>query len=329
MPRTLFRFGFSALAALAATWAVLPAAVAQTYPSRPIQMIVTTAAGGSGDFVARAFAERLSEALGQPVVIENQPTGNGNLAVAQVARANPDGHTVLFTNDSTLTVNPHLYKNLQADPFRDLAPVTALTKMDMCLTVNGNSKFSSIKDLIDDAKKNPGKLNYASTGVGTQLHIGLELLKAKTNTDIVHVPYRGNTGALADLMGGRVEMILIGVPGAKAQMDGGKLKVLAVAASKRHPMLPSIPTFAEAGVPDYEVTSWYGMMAPAKTPQAVLDKLAEAVKKIAADQRFVSTMNSRGMDVVGSSPAEMAGLMKSDSKKWGDVIVATKTTINQ
>ena len=201
--------------------------------------------------------------------------------------------------------------------------------MDMCLTVNGDFKFNSIKDLIDDAKKNPGKLNYASTGVGTQLHIGLELLKAKTKTDIVHVPYRGNTGALADLMGGRIEMILIGVPGAKAQMDGGKLKVLAVAATKRNPLMPDVPTFAEAGVPDYEVTSWYGMLAPAKAPQAVLDALSAAVNKVAVDPRFVSTMNSRGMGVVGSTPDQMTGQMRADSKKWGEVIVATGTTINQ
>ena len=328
MRRALSGFGFSALAAIAAVWVAAPS-IAQTYPSKPVQLVVTTAAGGSGDFAARAFAERLSEVLGQPVVIENQPTGNGNIAVSQVARANPDGHTLLFTNDSTLTVNPHLYKNLQTDPFRDLAPVSALTKMDMCLTVNGDSKFNSIKDLIDEAKKNPGKLNYASTGVGTQLHIGLELLKAKTKTDIVHVPYRGNTGALADLMGGRIEMILIGVPGAKAQMDGGKLKVLAVAATKRNPLMPDVPTFAEAGVPDYEVASWYGMLAPAKTPQAVLDALSAAVNKVAVDPRFVSTMNSRGMEVVGSTPDQMTGQMRADSKKWGEVIVATGTTINQ
>jgi tripartite-type tricarboxylate transporter receptor subunit TctC len=155
------------------------------------------------------------------------------------------------------------------------------------------------------------------------------LFKAKTKTDIVHVPYRGNTGAMADLMGGRIEMILIGVPGAQAQMGGGRLKVLAIAAPRRSPMLPDVPTMGEAGVPDYEVGSWYGLLAPAKTPQAILDRLSAASKKIAADQRFVSSMASRGMDIVGNSPREMTDLMRADSKKWGDVIVQTGTTINQ
>jgi tripartite-type tricarboxylate transporter receptor subunit TctC len=307
--------------------AAVSSAGAQTYPPGPVQLVVTTAAGGSGDFVARAFAERLSEELGQPVIIENQPTGNGNLAVSQVARAKPDGQTLLFTNDSTLTVNPHLYKNMAVNPFRDLSPISTMTRMDMVLTVNAQSPFRSVKDVIDEAKKNPGKLNYASTGLGTQLHIGLELFKAKTKTDIVHVPYRGNTGAMADLMGGRVEMILIGVPGAKAQMDGGRLRVLAVAASKRAPLLPDVPTMAEAGVPDYEVSSWYGALAPAKTPQPILDRLSAAARKIAADPRFVSTMGTRGMEVVGNTPAEMTGVMRADSEKWGRVIADTGTKV--
>ena len=199
--------GFTAAIALLSLGLLFPAASSRAqdaYPSRPIQLVVTTAAGGTGDLVARNVAERLSEALRQPIVIENQTAGNGSVAVGQVVRAKPDGHTLIFMADSTLTINPHLYQ-LTVDPVRELAPVGIAAKMSMVLLGSPSLKANNIQELIALAQANPGKLNYASTGIGTHLHIGLELFKMKTKTDIVHVPYRGNTGALVDLMGGRID----------------------------------------------------------------------------------------------------------------------------
>jgi tripartite-type tricarboxylate transporter receptor subunit TctC len=300
-----------------------------SYPAKSIQLVVTTAAGGANDLVARALAERLSESLRQPVVIENQPAGNGGIAAGQVAKAAPDGHTLMMLVDSTLTVNPHLYRNLAYDALRDFAPISVVTRLSLVLVTNTAVKAESVKELIALAKANPGKLTYASTGLGTQLHVGMELFKLMTGTDVLHVPYRATTAAMADLMGGRIDVVLIGLSSAKAQADGGKIRVLAIAAPQRSPLLPQVPTVDEAGVPGYEVSSWFGLLAPAKTPQSVVERLSREVKKAAADPRFIAALAPQGMEIVASSPQEMSAAMQATSKKWGDVITATGTTINQ
>lgn len=299
------------------------------YPSKPIHFIVTTAAGGAGDLVARAMAERLSESMRQPVIIENQPAGNGGIAAGQVARAAPDGYTLLSLVDSTLTINPHLYRNLPYDPSRDFTPVSIVSSLPLVLVVNSTVQASNVRELIALAKANPGKLNYASTGVGTVLHIGMELFKLMTRTDIVHVPYRATTAAMADLMGGRIDMILIGQSSVKPLMEAGKLRILAIASAQRSPLMPEIPTLEEAGVPGYEARSWFGMLAPTKTPQSVIDRLSQEIKKAAADRRFIAALAPQGMQIIASSPAEMQMAMQADSKKWSEVIAATGTTINQ
>jgi tripartite-type tricarboxylate transporter receptor subunit TctC len=299
------------------------------YPSKPVHLIVTTAAGGAGDLVARAVAERLSESMRQPVVVENQPAGNGGIAAGQVARAAPDGYTLLSLVDSTLTINPHLYRNLPYDPSRDFAPVSIITTLPLVLVTNASVQANNVRELIALAKANPGKLNYASTGVGTVLHIGMELFKLMTKTDIVHVPYRATTAAMADLMGGRIDIILIGQSSVKPLMEAGKLKILAIASAQRSPLMPEIPTLEEAGVPGYEVRSWFGMLAPAKTPQPVIDRLSREIKKAASDPRFVAALAPQGMQIIASSPEEMLATMQADSKKWSEVIAATGTTINQ
>jgi tripartite-type tricarboxylate transporter receptor subunit TctC len=302
---------------------------AQEYPSKPIHFIVTTAAGGAGDLVARALADRLSESLRQPVIIENQPAGNGGIAAGQVARSAPDGHTLMMVVDSTLTVNPHLYRNLPYDPFRDFTPVSAVTRLPLVLVTTTSMKATSVRELIALAKAEPGKLTYASTGIGTQLHVGMELFKLLTQTDILHVPYRATTGAMTDLMGGRIDMVLIGQSSAKAQVEGGKLKILAIASPRRSPLMPEIPTMEEAGVPGYEVSSWFGMLAPARTPPAIIERLSAEVKKAAADPRFIAQLAPQGMEIIASSPQEALAAMHADSKKWGDVIAKTGITINQ
>src|SRR5215831_16601554 len=300
-----------------------------SYPSKPIQLVVTTAAGGALDLVARTVADRLSASMHQPIIIDNQPAGNGSVAAGQFAKAMPDGHTLMMVVDSTVTINPHLYRHLNYDPFRAFAPVSIVSRLPLMLVSNPGVPARNLQELIAYAKTDPGKLNYASTGVGTQLHIGMEMFKLLTNTDIVHVPYRATTSAMADLLGGRIDLALLGLSSVKAQVESGKLRAYAIAAAQRSSLMPQVPTAAEAGLPGYQVRSWFGMFAPAKAPQNVIDRLAQEIKKASIDPKFVAALAPQGMQIVASLPEEMAQAMQEDSKKWGDVIRQTGTTINQ
>jgi tripartite-type tricarboxylate transporter receptor subunit TctC len=306
-----------------------PGRAQEAYPAKPLQLVVTTAAGGALDLVARTIADRLSAALRQPIVIDNQPAGNGSVAAGAFAKANPDGHTLMMVVDSTVTINPHLYRNLPYDPARDFAPVSLITRLPLVLIARPGLEAGNLKELIALAQANPGKLNYASTGVGTQLHIGMELFKLLTKTDIVHVPYRATTSAMADLMGGRIDLVLIGLSSAKAQVESGKLRAYAIAAPQRSPLMPDVPSAEEAGLPGFEVRSWFGMFAPAKTPPAIVERLSREIRQASSDPKFVSALAPQGMQIVASSPAEMAQAIREDAKKWGDVIRETGTTINQ
>jgi tripartite-type tricarboxylate transporter receptor subunit TctC len=299
------------------------------YPWQPIQLVVTTAAGGALDLVACTVADGLSASMHQPIVIDNQPAGNGSVAAGQFAKAMPDGHTLMMVVDSTVTINPHLYRHLNYDPFRDFAPVSIVSRLPLMLVSNPGVPARNLQELIAYAKTNPGKLNYASTGVGTQLHIGMEMFKLLTNTDIVHVPYRATTSAMADLLGGRIDLALLGLSSVKAQVESGKLRAYAIAAPQRSSLMPDISTADEAGLPGFEVRSWFGMFAPAKVPQSVIDRLAREIKKASVDPKFVAALAPQGMQIVASLPEEMAQAMREDSQKWGDVIRQTGTTINQ
>ena len=299
------------------------------YPSKPIQVVVTTAAGGALDLVARTTSERLSDSLGQPLIIENLPAGNGTVAAGQFAKAAPDGHTLMMVVDSTVTINPHLYKNIAYDPFKDFAPVSLITRLPLVLVGRATLPAKDLSELLAFARANPGKLTYASTGVGTVLHIGVELVKLRAKVDILHVPYRATTAAMADILGDRIDLLLIGMSSAKAQIEAGRLRAYAVAAPQRSPLMPDIPTMQEAGLPGAEVTSWFGMFAPANTPPAILDRLSQEVKRASSHPKFVSALAPQGMQIVASSPDEMLKAMREDSKQWGDVIRETGTTINQ
>ena len=299
------------------------------YPSKPIQVVVTTAAGGALDLVARTVADRLSASMHQPIIIDNQPAGNGSVAAGQFAKAVPDGHTLMMVVDSTVTINPHLYRNLTYDPFRDFAPVNVITRLPLVLVSNSSVQAHDLKELIALVKANPGKLNYASTGVGTQLHIGMEMFKLMTKTDIVHVPYRATTLAMADLLGGRIDLALIGLSSAKTQVESGKLRAYAIAAPQRSSLMSDVPTADEAGLPGFEVRSWFGMFAPAKTPPSVIDRLSREIKKASTDPKFVEALAPQGMQIIASSPDEMAQTLREDFRKWGEVIRDTGTMINQ
>ena len=281
----------------------------QAYPTKPIQFVVTTAAGGANDLVARTVANRLSELLQQPIVIENQPAANGSVAASHVARAPADGHTLMVVVDSTMTINPHLYGNIPYNVFQDFTPISLIVRAPVFLIANSGVKANTVQELISLAKASPGKLNYASSGVGTQLHMGMELFKIMTSTDIVHVPYRATVQAIADLLGGRVELTLTSLSSAKAGIDAGKLKALAVA-SERSPLMPGLPTIAESGVPGYSVSSWFGMFGPANLPPTVMDRLSSAIKQMSVDPRFVAAMAPQGMSIVAGSPAELREAMR-------------------
>jgi tripartite-type tricarboxylate transporter receptor subunit TctC len=288
--------------------------------------VVTTAAGGADDFVARAVAQRLSATMGQPIIIENEPAGNGSVAAGEVARAPADGFTLMMVVDSTLTINPHLYKTIHYDVFRDFTPISIISRLPTVLLARADLPANNVQELIALAHAHPGKLNYASTGVGTVLHVGMEMFEI-TKTNIVHVPYRSTPGALNDLMAGRIDVMLAGIGNALSHND--KIKVLAVTSPQRSPLLPNIPTVAESGVPGFDLTSWFALLGPPRLPQPIMDRLTGELKRAAGDPQFRSMFEKVGMQAVVSSPQDMRAAMESDSKKWGDVIKAIGLTINQ
>lgn len=298
-----------------------------SYPSRVVHLVVTTAAGGADDFVARTVAQRLSGTMGRPVVIENEPAGNGSVAAGEVARAPADGYTLMMVVDSTLTINPHLYKSINYDVFHDFTPISIIARLPTVLLARADLPANNVKELIALAHAHPGKLNYASTGVGTVLHVGMEMFKIATKTDLVHVPYRSTPGAQNDLMAGRIDVMLAGIGAALSHND--KLKVLAITSPRRSPLLPNLPTVAESGVPGFDLTSWFALLGPPHLPSTIMDRLTVELQKAASDPQFRSLFERVGMQVVVSSPQEMRAEMESDSKKWGDVIKAIGLTINQ
>lgn len=305
----------------------VPAGAEDSYPSKVIHLVVTTAAGGADDFVARTVAQRLSATMGRPIVIENEPAGNGSAAAGEIARAPADGYALMMVVDSTLTINPHLYKAIDYDVFRDFTPISIITRLPTVLLARADLPANNVQELIALAQAHPGKLNYASTGVGTVLHVGMEMFKIATKTDIVHVPYRSTPGALNDLMAGRIDLMLAGISSALNHNE--KIKVLAITASQRSPLLPSLPTVAESGVPGFSLNSWFALLGPPHLPNPVIDRLTGELRKAADDPRFRSIFEKVGMQVVVSSPQEMRAEMEADSRKWADVIKAIGLTINE
>ena len=313
----------AAVSALALALAAPSAARAQDYPTHPVKLILPQPPGGAVDLIARSLADRLTEQMHQPVIVENRPGANGGLAAGDVTRSNPDGYTLMVAVDTNLVVNPTLYPELQYAPFRDFTPISVLASVELVLMVNANVPVDNVRGLIAYASANPGKLNYASIGLGTQQHLGMELFKLMTKTDINQVEYRGSAAAMTDLAAGHVEVMINGPSLARPLAQAGKLKLLAVTGKQPSPYLPGIPTVDESGVPGFEVTGWFGMVAPAATPNPILDRLTAEVQKATADPKFRDRMSAQGLDPVGSTPAEMLALMQSDTKKWAAVIKAT------
>ena len=295
------------------------AACAQDWPAKPVRFIVPYPPGGGTDVIARIVQPRLSEALGQTIVIENRGGAGGAVGTEAAAKAAPDGYTFLFTLSSH-TINPLLYK-LSYDVERDFAPVTLIVSVPQLVAANPASPLKSMQDVVALAKAHPGKLHYASVGAGTPSHIAGELLKLKAGIDIVHVPYRGGGPAVADTLGGQVWLLFVTMPAAIGQVRAGKLRALAVTTQKRNPGAPEIPTVAEAlNIPDYEVDSWYAMFAPAKTPPAIIARMQREVARVIQLPDVKQKLLEQGGDTVGSSPEALERVVKGELKKWAELI---------
>jgi tripartite-type tricarboxylate transporter receptor subunit TctC len=292
------------------------AAVAQFAPTRPIRLIVPYPAGGSGDIVARVIAQKMSEGLGQPIIVENRAGANGSIGVQAVAKAAPDGHTLLLASDIQFAVAPALGAKLPYDPFKDFAPVSLVALVNLVLVANPALKANTMQELVALAREHPGQINYASTGVGSTHHLSIELLKGIAKVDLNHVPYKGSSQALPDLVSNQVQIMILGVPQSLPYLKAGKLKALGVGSSTRLPQLPNVPTIAEQGFPGYQTNNSWLLYAPAGTPEAIVTAIQREVARVVALPEVREQFAADGLEPVGSTPGELASRMRSDYENW-------------
>jgi len=310
------------VAALAAVAIALPAA-AQDWPSRPVTMVVTFAAGTTPDVVSRLIAPHLEQALGQPVVVENRAGAGGNIGADSVAKADPDGHTLLIGTNGPAAINKLLYTNITYDSDRDLRPVTLFVRAPQMLVVRPDVPAQTVQEFVEYARANAGRLDYATTGAGSASHLTMELFKTEAGLEIEHVPYRGFPLAMQDLLGGQIETMFAIASGMLGNVREGKVRALAVTADRPFPLAPDIPTVVQAGFPNLESYAWIGMLAPAGTPDAVVQRLQQEVARILAMPDVNKSLVDQGYQVVGNTPAEFAAYIAQEQEKWGAVIRAT------
>jgi len=295
-------------------------ALAQAYPTKPVTIIVPFAAGGTTDILARIIGQALTAELGQSVVVDNRAGAGGNIGGQAAAKAAPDGHTLFMGTVGTHAINASLYKKMPFDPVKDFAPLTRVANVPNLLVANPAQPYKSVKDLIAYAKANPGKVNFGSSGNGSSIHLSGELFKSLAKVDMVHVPYKGSAPAVTDLMGNQIGIMFDNMPSAIQHVRSGSLVPLAVTTAKRSPELPNVPAIAEAGVPGYEATSWFGMFAPAGTPAPVLAKLNAAIVKVLAQPDVKKKINEQGAEVYSETPEQFAAFIQAESVKWGKVV---------
>ncbi len=308
---------YTAFALLAS--AAVPCAQAQTYPTRPIRLVVSFAAGGGVDLVARLIGQKLSEAWSQQVVIDNRPGAGGNVSAEMVAKSPPDGYTI-YMSSASVVVNASLYKSLPYDPLKDFAPVTLLVNAHNVLVAHPSLPAKNIRELIALAKKAPGQINYASTGSGSSGHLAMELFRSMAGIELTHVPYKVIGQTTADLLSGQVSLWFPTMPGVLQHIKGGRMMALGVSGSRRAPVLPNVPTIAEAGVPGYDASTWYPLLAPAGTPAAIIEKMNAQLVTILATGDVREKLQAQGIEPVGSSPAQLGAHLKSEMVKWEKVV---------
>jgi len=309
---------------LAAVLAFASAAHADDYPTRPIKLIVPFAPGGGNDTVARLVGEGLTAELAQPVVIDNRPGAGGIIGAEAVARAAPDGYTLFLGGVGSHAINPNLHAHLSYDPIKDFAPITLVASAPLVLVVHPSVPANSVRELIALAKAQPGRLNYASNGNGSSSHLAAVMFASMTGIDIVHVPYKGLSPALADLIGGQVQLMFSSVVAIVPQVKAGKLRALAISSKDRLSLLPELPTIAESGVAGYQSSSWYGILAPAGTPPAIVNRLNAALVKVITQPAFREALAREGADPVGNSPEAFGAFIAAEKQRLGEVIRQAK-----
>jgi len=293
---------------------------AQPYPTKPIRIVVPFPAGGTTDVLARAAAQKLAETLGQPAVVDNRPGAGGNIGAELVAKSAPDGYTLLMGTVGTHAINPGLYPKLPYDHVKDFAPVILVAGVPNVLVINPALPVNSVPELIAYAKANPGKLNFASSGNGTSIHLSAELFKTMAGVQMTHVPYKGSAPALQDLVGGQVQLMFDNLPSSLALIKGGKLKALAVTSGARAAALPDVPTLAESGLPGFEASSWFGLLAPTGTPSSVIAKLNGEIAKWLATPEAKEKLLAQGANAAGGTAEEFAQFIAAETAKWQKVV---------
>ncbi|MDH7799457.1 MULTISPECIES: tripartite tricarboxylate transporter substrate binding protein [unclassified Beijerinckia] len=303
-------------------------AVADSYPSRPIKIVVPFAAGGGNDVLARLIAQQLSERLKQGVVIENRPGAGTQIGAEVVARAEPDGYTLLSTSMTTYVLNPFLYKKLSYDPLKDFAPISLTGNFDLMLVAHPSFPAGSLEQFVALAKAKPGDLSYASAGPGSPHQLAMELLMRRADLSMVHVAYRGAAPALQDVLAGHVPIMMLDVATAREPVKAGLLKAFGAASLTRFADFPDLPTIAEQGFPGYQASAWQGIVAPAKTPPEIVEKLGKEIGAALADAQVREKLRAAGIEPIASTPAEFTAFMTSETAKWADVIKAAKITLD-
>jgi tripartite-type tricarboxylate transporter receptor subunit TctC len=323
------RFALGGIAVAAALAAAPWGAMAQAaYPAKPINLVVPFSAGGTTDILARIVGEGLKKELGQPVVIDNRAGAGGNIGGALAAKAAPDGYTLFMGTVGTHAINASLYKAMPFDPIKDFAPLTRVAMVPNLLVAHPSRPYKNVKELVAYAKANPGKVNFGSSGNGSSIHLSGELFNALAKVDMIHVPYKGSAPAVTDLVGGQIDLMFDNMPSAIQHVRSGRLRPLAVTTAKRSPELPDVPTIAEAGVPGYEATSWFGMFAPAATPAPVIARLNAALVKVLADPEVKKKMAEQGAEALSERPEQFAEFIRKETAKWTRVVKASGASVD-
>ena len=303
-------------------WVTCGAVVAQTYPAKPVRMIVPFPPGGATDLLARVVAQKLAEAIGQQVVVDNRPGAGGALGSRLMLDAQADGYTILTSSVSTHAIGPHLYAKPPYDPVRDFAAITALSSTPTVMMVSGTLPVNSLKDFIALAKTRPGQLNYGSSGVGTQFHLSGELLKLQTGISMVHIPFKGTALVYPDLFSGQVSMLFDTLSVAIPFIKAGRVKALGVTGTQRTPTLPDVPTIAEGGVAGFSAGLWLGVWGPAKLPREIAERLSAEIAKLLKQADVKERLLAQGMEPIGDTPAQFAGFVQREFEQWGKVVRA-------